>query len=78
VTLAERWEQFRKECVPAGLPQPALEVVRRAFYAGAVAHYQLDNSILELMPETYDEQHEALEAELQSACLGILKQILES
>lgn len=76
-TLAEQWEDFRAQVIPAAAPHVQLKEMRNAFYAGAMCFYVASMEAAEhpedvavgYMGRLYDEL-KAFEAEVVGRCVG--------
>jgi hypothetical protein len=73
MTLAERWELFRRECLhPEALPAH-VELIRQTFFAGALSYHQAEDELMELSYDVWEEHQEALESELLACCKEIIQ-----
>ena len=73
MTLKTRWEHFRATALRADAPAAMVELIRQAYYGGAIGYHQCLADLEETGSfDQFEEQTEALEQEL----LGTIEAIL--
>lgn len=74
-TIAQLWDSYEQEVIPAGAGETQVQECRRAFYAGASAALR---SVLEIGEDTVSEDQgvDVLE-QLTDECLAFMRAVAE-